>query len=83
MIVSVALCTNSILDIWTEWNGRPVTVNINDKTTSIGMISFPAITICSKEKSDTNKVYVDRLVNVLKAAASDDTTSFLNLTAKE
>lgn len=48
--ISVILCIYAVTLIWVNWHHHPVTVTFDDKTTPIGMIPFPAITICSTQK---------------------------------
>ena len=57
-VLSAALCTYAIRNIWMKWQMRPVIVSFDDKSTPISTIPFPALTICStnkfiKEKIDT------------------------------
>lgn len=57
--VSLTLCFFAILSIWDKWNERPVVVTFDDKTTSIGKIPFPAVTICTTEKFTQEHVSVE------------------------
>lgn len=54
--LSMALCAQTMFTIWMKWHERPVIVSFDDKTTPIGMIPFPAVTICS-----THKILQDQL----------------------
>lgn len=35
---------------WMKWQQHPVTVNFDDKITSIGMIPFQAVNVCTTQK---------------------------------
>lgn len=50
LISSLVLCTIAIWCVWTRWKNHPVIMIFDDKLTSIGTISFPAITICPTQK---------------------------------
>lgn len=62
MALSMYLCMRTICCVWSKWKHNPVILNFNTKTTSIGEIPFPAVTICpvtkmSKTKLDYTAVY--------------------------
>lgn len=40
-------------------------VSFNDKTTAVGLIPFPAVTVCSTKKFDNNKLDADHLLEIL------------------
>lgn len=69
-ILSVALCTFAILNIWSQWQDKPVLVTFNDKTTSADTIPFPAVTICSSQKisnlSEPNQDKVDEIRHLIE-----------------
>lgn len=73
--LSVALCSNTMLSIWMKWHERPVIVSFDDKTTPIGMIAFPALTICSTHKLLQDQMGVDpmRYINTLIAMETNKT----------
>lgn len=82
--LSVALCAYAILGIYTKWQERPVILTFNDKTTSISTIPFPAVTICSTEKSTKQKVDMELLTNAMgDMIFRNDTSTFNNLTSDE
>lgn len=67
-----------------KWLDRPVLVSFADKTTFIGSIPFPAVTVCSTEKTTKEKVDMHRLVNALKTAMqTNEQEKSMNLTANE
>lgn len=66
--LSVILCVIAILSIWTKWSDHPVVVTFDDKTTSIGMIPFPSVTICSMHKFIENKMDSNLLEAVFLSA---------------
>lgn len=59
------MCIIGILSIWGKWHRRPVIVSFNDKTTPIGLIPFPAITICSTQKFTYDQIDANRINEVL------------------
>ncbi|XP_055319537.1 pickpocket protein 28-like [Sitodiplosis mosellana] len=63
-ILSVVLCTCSVWNTWLKWQERPVMVSFNDRTTSIGMVPFPAVTICPTHIYDKDDVNITHLANV-------------------
>lgn len=63
-ILSVVLCSSSVWNTWLKWNEAPVMVSFNDRTTSIGMVPFPAVTICSTHKYDKNALNISHLVEM-------------------
>ena len=81
--LSVFLCMHAILAIWMKWDRRPVIVNFDDKTTSIGTIPFPAVTVCSTEKSTSKVVNLNRLMDALITLERDGKEKYMNLTAQE
>ena len=58
-VLSVVLCVIAISSIWTTWSDHPVTVTFDDKTTPIGTIPFPAVTICTTQKIKENLTKID------------------------
>lgn len=79
--LSVILCIFGVWNIWEKWQQRPVIVSFNDKTTSIGMIPFPAVTICSTRKFDLDKVNVPKFVENFGNIEKNQT--FLSVASKE
>lgn len=55
-------CAIGILNIWLKWYHRPVIVSFDDKTTSVGAISFPAITICTTQKYNKGQVDMAQII---------------------
>lgn len=45
-----------------KWQNNPVIVSFNDETTSIGMIPFPAVTICTTKKFIKDKIDSKHLI---------------------
>lgn len=72
-MVSVTWCAYGIQAIWLKWHLRPVIVSFDDKTTSIGTISFPAITICSTQKYVIGEVDVEQIMDTFNAMESNQT----------
>lgn len=64
-ILSVISCFIAILSIWTKWTNGPVVVTFDDKTTPIGMIPFPAVSICSSQKFSEH--YFEKLISARSA----------------
>lgn len=54
-ILSVLLCVNSIFSVWSKWRANPVVVSIDNIPISVGLIPFPAITICPLTKTAVKK----------------------------
>lgn len=51
LVLSMILFVMAVALIWINWMDHPVTVTFDDKITSIGMIPFPAVTICTTQKN--------------------------------
>lgn len=64
-LLSAALGAYLICNIWLKWDERPVIVSFNDKYTSISMIPFPAVTICSTKKFVEDKIDTELFWNIL------------------
>lgn len=80
----MALCAQTMFSIWMKWHERPVIVSFDDKTTPIGMIPFPAITICSTEKILKHQVGADpeQYINTLMAMETNR-TAYKNLSPEQ
>lgn len=55
-------CMYSILQVWLQWRGDPIVLTPDTKLQSIGLIPFPAVSICpytiaSAEKFNFTAVY--------------------------
>ena len=48
--------------IYNKWIYRPVIVSFDDKTTSVGMITFPAVTICSTQKYLVDQINISKIL---------------------
>lgn len=54
-----------------KWEGRPVIVSFDDKSTPISTIPFPAITICPTNKFIKEKIDTELFVNILTEMTSN------------
>lgn len=80
--LSLVMCIMGIIGIWDKWHQRPVIVSFNDKSTSIGMIPFPAVTICSTQKFTKETLNVERIFGILTAMEQNE-TAFLKFKPDE
>lgn len=64
-ILSAALGTYAVWNIWMKWDGRPVIVSFDDKSTSISTIPFPAVTACTTRKFVEDKIDTELFSNIL------------------
>lgn len=78
--LSLSLSAYTIHNIWTNWHDRPVVVTFDDKTTSIGLIPFPAVTVCPTKKFVQEELNVepDQFIKTLMAMESNK-TAYKNL----
>lgn len=56
-------------------------MSFNDKTTPVGMIPFPAITICSTQKFTTDKIDPDQFQDAMNELQRNPAE--LNLTSEQ
>lgn len=82
--LSISLSALTIHNIWTNWRDRPVVVIFDDKTTPVGMIPFPALTVCPTKKILREKVNVDpeEFVKTLMALETNK-TAYKNLSPEK
>lgn len=82
--LSLSLSAFTIHNIWSSWRDRPVVVTFDDKTTPIGMIPFPAITVCPTKKFIIEKIDVDpdEFIKTLIAMESNK-TAYKNLSPEK
>lgn len=81
--LSVIFCFYTILDIWDKRQQKPVIVSFDDKISSIKTIPFPAVTVCSSENYDPQKVDMHKLVNVLQSIGNGDISQLWDLNNTE
>lgn len=82
VVASLAMCSMAILSIWKKWHRQPVIVSFNDRTTSVGMIPFPAVSICTTQKYVKDKFNVNKFVDLL-SDAEQSKTLFPRLSSEE
>lgn len=80
--LSVCLCIFGILSLWHKWHRRPVLMSFNDKTTPVGMIPFPAITICSTKKFTKDKIDTDYFLDIMNEIQQNP-AALMNLTSEQ
>lgn len=72
-LLSVILCALSISTIWQKWQDQPVTVSFNDRATSISVIPFPAISICTTNKFIKDTIDPALFIETLSAMDTNKT----------
>lgn len=65
LALSICFCIMGILSLWHKWHRRPVLMSFNDKATPIGMIPFPAITVCSTQKFTKEKINANDFMDAM------------------
>lgn len=80
--LAVTMCVLGVLTIWWKWHDRPVLMSFNDKTSSVGSIPFPAVTICSTKKFTTDKVNIAKITELLNEIEINQ-TSLSKLSSEE
>lgn len=73
-----------IINLWKNWTEQPVTVTFNGEGTSIEMIPFPAVTICTSQKIEKDKVDIEKMKKLMNSQGYiSDGNSFHHLSIKE
>lgn len=70
--VSLLICIQSTINLWNDWNERPIIIGFDDQLSSIDKVNFPAITICPAPR---NRIlnYVSKLSDLRKRNLSIST----------
>lgn len=53
--ISLIVCINSIISVWSKWQNDPVLLTFDSKSMSIDQIPFPSIAICPSNRFAVNK----------------------------
>lgn len=80
-VLSIYGCTSLIMHIWQRWERSPVIVSFAEKSTPIWQIPFPAVTICSETKTQSDLFNYTEMYSLIQKI--DSNTMRNNLTQEQ